>query len=300
MTQDDLARRLAELARDASVELPPADEALVPELAAELPAGTVVCIPHPSKTTLEDVVRTSLRVHAGGLAACPHIVARRIDCAGALESAVSRLGEAGVGRALVVAGDDAAPAGPYASSLDVLRTDLLQRHGITRIGVAGYPEGHRAIGQTVLWRVLHDKQVLARRSGIELSVVTQFGFDPAALVAWVQCLPEHGIRLPVRVGMSGPVSLPQLIAYAMQCGVGASLRGAMQSMAAMRNIAGLATSPDQMLLRVATHAARGTSQIAGVHFYSFGDALATARWVRAVAEGRFEIGAAGDGFSIGG
>lgn len=298
MTHGDLTRRLAELARDASVEMTPADEALVPDLAAQLSAGAVVYVQHPPKATLEDVIRASLRLQAGGLSASPHIVARRIDGPDALESACARLGAAGVVRALVVAGDDAAPAGPYASSLDVLRAELLQRHGITRIGVAAHPEGHRAIGQTVLWRALHDKQVFARRSGIELSVVTQFGFDPAALAAWEQCLPEHGIRLPVRVGMAGPAALSQLIAYAMQCGVGASLRGALQSMAAMRNIAGLATSPDQMLVRVAELAACGTSQIAGVHFYSFGGALALARWLRAVAEGRFEIGPAGDAFSI--
>ena len=298
MTLDELARRLAELARDASVELTPADQALVPQLAAELPPGAVVCVPHPPKATLEDVVAASLRLQARGLSACPHIVARRIDGPGALESACARLGDAGVVRALVVAGDDASPAGPYSSSLDELRTGVLERRGLTRIGVAGHPEGHRAIGQTVLWRALHDKQVLAKRSGIELSVVTQFGFDPAALVAWEQCLPDHGIHLPVRVGMSGPASLPQLIAYAMQCGVGTSLRGALQSMAAMRNIAGLATSPDQMLVRIAEHAARGTLQIVGVHVYSFGGAIATARWRRAVAEGRFDITPAGDAFSL--
>jgi hypothetical protein len=53
-----------------------------------------------------------------------------------------------------------------------------------------------------------------------------------------------------------------------------------------------------MLVRVAEHAARGTTQIAGVHCYSFGGVLETARWLRAVAEGRFEIGPAGDAFSV--
>jgi hypothetical protein len=34
-----------------------------------------------------------------------------------------------------------------------------------------------------------------------------------------------------------------------------------------------------------------------VHFYSFGGALATARWLRAVADGRFELSAAADAFA---
>jgi hypothetical protein len=53
-----------------------------------------------------------------------------------------------------------------------------------------------------------------------------------------------------------------------------------------------------MLVRIAEHAARGTSQIVGVHLYSFGGAIATARWRRAVAEGRFEIDPAGAAFTI--
>lgn len=184
MSQDALEPRLSDLARDASVEITPGDGSLVPALAVELPAGAVVYVTHPPKATLEDVVRASLEVQAGGLSACPHIVARRIDGPTTLELICRRLGDAGVGRALVVAGDDAVPAGEYSSSIDVLRTGLLARHGITRIGVAGHPEGHRGIGQTVLWRALHDKQVLAKRAGFELTVVTQFGFDPDALVSW--------------------------------------------------------------------------------------------------------------------
>ena len=45
-------------------------------------------------------------------------------------------------------------------------------------------------------------------------------------------------------------------------------------MNAMRNVAGLATSPDQMLARIAQYTRGGKTQIAGVHFYSFGGALA--------------------------
>ncbi len=84
----------------------------------------------------------------------------------------------------------------------------------------------------------------------------------------------------------------------MQCGVGASLRGAMQSMAAMRNVAGLATSPDQMLTSVARYAGGETTQITGAHFYSFGGSLATARWLRAVADGHFEMNPAADAFTL--
>ena len=164
-----------------------------------------------------------------------------------MHAACERLAAAGVDRVLVVAGDDGEACGEFASTLDVLSTDLLPQHGIRRIGVAGHPEGHRAIGPTLLWRTLREKQTLARRRGLEMHVVTQFGFDPQAVASWDELPRRTRHHAAVRVGMAGPASLRQLIAYAMQCGVGASLRGAMQSMAAMRNVAGLATSPDQML-----------------------------------------------------
>jgi methylenetetrahydrofolate reductase (NADPH) len=297
-TGDGLRRRIVELAGSASLELTAGDETPVAALAAELPPGTIVYVAHPPKALLEDVVGASLAVQAAKLRACPHLVARRVASPDALRAACERLAAAGVDRALVTAGDRDRPEGPYGCALDVLRTDLLTRHGLTHVGVAGHPEGHRAIGQTLLWRTLLEKQLLAKRTGLAMHIVTQFGFDPAALIAWERCLPEHGIRLPVHVGMAGPASLPQLIAYAMQCGAGASLRGALQGMAAMRNIAGLATSPDQMLARVAQHAGSAATRIESVHFYSFGGAVETARWLRAVAGGRFEIGPDADGFTM--
>ena len=293
----ELARLVAEFARSASVEVTAGDAGLVATLAAELPPASVVYVAHTPKATIEDVVRTAVVVQAAGFAACPHIVARRIADPDALQACCERLAGAGVDRALVIAGDNGQPAGKFASALDVLRTDLLAAHGLTRIGVAGHPEGHRVIGQTVLWRALAEKQTWAGRHGIDMHVVTQFGFDPAAVASWDACLGEHDIGLPVHVGMAGPASLPQLIGYAMQCGVGASLRGALQSMNAMRNVAGLATSPDQMLTSIARYAGSGTTHIAGVHFYSFGGALATARWLRVVADGRFELNAGADAFA---
>jgi methylenetetrahydrofolate reductase (NADPH) len=280
---------LVDFARGASTEVTTHDDSTVPALARLLPAESVVYIAHTPKATLDDVVRVALRVQTAGLRACPHIVARRIESRRALQSACERLGDAGVDRALVVAGDGAEPAGPFTSSMDLLRTELLPHNDIVRVAVAGHPEGHRAIGPTVLWTALREKQLLAESLGLEMHIVTQFGFDPAAIATWDAHLPEHGITLPVRVGMAGPASLPELIRYAMQCGVGASLRGVLRGMGAMRNVAGLATSPEQMLTSVARHAATHPTRIVGVHFYSFGGAVETAGWLRAVGEGSVEM-----------
>ena len=160
--------------------------------------------------------------------------------------------------------------------------------GIRRIGVAGHPEGHPRIGQVALWGSLAQKQKFARESAVSMHIVTQFAFDPAAICLWDRHLPEHGIELPVYVGMAGPAPLQKLIKYAMQCGVGASLRGLMRNMTALRNVTGLATSPDEMMAGIVTGRAPG-SRIVGPHLYSLGGALATATWLRAVVDGEFTL-----------
>ena len=198
----DLSQRIAELAREASVEVTAGDEKIVPELASQLLPGAVVYVAHPPKATLDDVVTVSVAVQRTGLPACPHIVARRIADRAELQAACERLRDAGIDRALVIAGDSATAAGEFASSIDVLKSDLLTSHGIRSIGIAGHPEGHRSIGQSVLWRALLEKQALAKKRAIDLHIVTQFGFDPAAVADWDRVLPEHGITLPVHVGMA--------------------------------------------------------------------------------------------------
>ena len=295
---ESLKTRLVDLARGASTEITPHHEHSIPALAGLLSPGSVVYVAHTPKATLDDVVRVALRLQRAGFRACPQLVARRIESRRALQTACERLGDAGVDRALVVGGDNAQPAGPFTSSMELLRTELLPHSDIMRIGIAGHPEGHRAIGPTVLWTTLREKQSFAETLGLEMQIVTQFGFDPAAIATWDSHLSEHGVSLPVRVGMAGPASLPELIRYAMQCGVGASLRGVLRGMGAMRNVAGLATSPEQMLTSIARHASTRPSHIVGVHFYSFGGALETARWLRAVADGGFEVDAQADAFTL--
>ena len=50
--------------------------------------------------------------------------------------------EAGVRRVLVIAGDFAAPLGPFHAAIEVIESGLLHARGITEVGIAGYPDGH--------------------------------------------------------------------------------------------------------------------------------------------------------------
>jgi len=294
-----LKRRIVEFVRGASAEVTPADAELLPALANRLPAGTTIYVAHTPKADVDDVVRVAVQAESLGLRACPHIVARRIASERALRAALTELKDGGVEQIMLVAGDRDPPIGKFSSTLEILDSGATVDAGITALGVAGHPEGHKAVGLTTLWSALKHKQDFAARTGTRVHIVTQFGFNPAAVCAWEQRFAAHGIDLPVHVGMAGPTALPKLIRYAMQCGIGASLSALMKNMSAMGNVARLATAPDEMLTGLVRGSAeQGSTHLEHPHFYAFGGVMATARWLRAVADGTFELDASGDGFTV--
>ncbi len=295
----DLKRRIVEFARGTSTEISPHDEGLVPELAGVLPSGTTVYVAHTPKATVDDVVRVASKVKAAGLGASPHIVARRIESERVLRDALGRLRDAGVDQVLLVAGDRNPPAGEFTSTLEILASGAITESGIRKVGVAGHPEGHPAVGPEVLWSALSAKQAFADRSGTAVHICTQFSFNPGAVATWDRELAEHGIRLPVHIGIAGPTPLPKLIKFAVQCGIGASLGQLGKGLGLVGRIAGLAMAPDEMLIGLVQGAAsRGTTHLAHPHFYAFGGVMATAHWLRGVVDGAFELDKGDEKFTV--
>jgi len=192
----------------------------------------------------------------------------------------------------VIAGDSDRASGPFDSSLALLETGLFQHHGVVRIGVAGYPEGHPKIAATALETALAAKKSLARRLGLDLQVVTQFCFESEPVLVCAAQMRGHG--LPVRVGLSGPASLPRLLRFAMLCGIGNSVRALKARPQAITRLL-VEAGPEAVVRDIAR---RSDPPIAGVHFFSFGGLIRTARWLRAVREGRFELTGDG-GFRVG-
>jgi methylenetetrahydrofolate reductase (NADPH) len=205
----------------------------------------------------------------------------------------------GVEQILLIAGDREQPVGKFTSTLEVLDTGATVDAGMMCLGVAGHPEGHKSVGPTALWNALRFKQAFADRTGSKVHIVTQFGFNPQAICAWDRLLGENGISLPVHVGIAGPTPLPKLIKYAMACGIGASLNSVVKNMSAMGNLARLATSPDEMLVGLVRGCAtQGGTRLTKPHLYAFGGVMATARWIRAVVDGTFELQPDGDRFVV--
>ena len=273
--------------RAASIEITPSEQKHLPALRDVLAPGTSVYVSHVPSATLAQVVGTALAVQDAGFQATPHIVARRISYPETLRTALADLSAHGVEQVLLVAGDTEHAAGEFESTLDVLASGLLEKSGVKRIGVAGYPEGQRGLGPTLLWNALKAKQAFADRTGLPVFIVTQFGFNGNALRNWEPELARNDIRLPILAGIAGPAPLSKLIKFAMRCGIGASLRTVMRNLSAVSGIAELAITPEQHLMRLMRLS--GSTRVVAPHFFSFGGALETADWISRVVSGAFVI-----------
>jgi methylenetetrahydrofolate reductase (NADPH) len=229
------------------------------------------------------VIATATRLRAAGFLPVPHVTARSIASFTQLGDFLGRLaGEAGVSRALVIAGDLEQPAGPYHSSLELLQTGLFQQYGIRRIGLACYPEAHRRIDAGLLEQALLDKIELARSAGLEAWLVTQFCFEAAPLVRHVRHVRDLGIAAPLRVGLAGPANRRTLWKYALHCGIGNSIRALGTRVDAVANL--LARRTPEPILRELAAAERldpGLG-IEGVHLFTFGGVASSADWANGI------------------
>ena len=285
--------RISAFLAGASLELSSRNPEEIDACAGLLDPGTAVYISFPPGQTYHGTVALAARLARAGFRPVPHVSARRIASREALDDYLARVaGEAGVDSALVIGGDSDRAVGAFDSSFALLETGLFQRHGIVHIGVAGYPEGHPRIAPAALESALAAKTAYARERGLEPCVVTQFCFDADEILRWTARIKEQ--RLPVRVGLAGPASLPRLLRFAAMCGVGASLRALRASPGAITRLM-VEAGPEVALRQLAR---RSGPPVAGAHFFSFGGLVRTARWLRAVREGRFELTEDG-GFRVG-
>jgi methylenetetrahydrofolate reductase (NADPH) len=294
-----LHQQLRDFVAAGSTEVTVHDESVLDELARVLPAGFPVYVAHTPKATPDDIVRVALRIQALGLTASPHIIARRVVDPQRLRERLHALVAGGVEQALLVAGDLATPSGPFTSTLDLLDSGVLRDVGIKRLGVAGHPEGHPAVSDEILWQALERKQAYGHASGQKMHIATQFGFDARSLANFEAGLAERQISLPIHAGVAGPTPFTKLLKYAARCGVGASLRAVAGNSLSLGRLPHLVTRSDEMLLGVyRAKQSNPDSRIFAPHFFAFGGVLETARWLRAIIEGSFELDPAERGFAI--
>jgi methylenetetrahydrofolate reductase (NADPH) len=295
-SDDPVHERLVELHETFSIEVTPHEIDRVSPLDAALAPGTSVFITYLPNAGFDGTLATARRVAAAGMRPVPHIAARAVRSASELDDLLNRLaGDAGVSAVLVIAGSIASPAGPFTSSAEVLRTGLLERHGIRTAGVAGHPEGSPDIDPAALAQAIADKNELAADTDLELQLVTQFAFAADPIVHWERAVREAGNRLPVRVGLPGAASAATLVRFGLRCGVGPSLTVMRKHAGSLRKLASARPQyPDTTAVGVARASVDDPASLfSAFHFFPFGSFATTATWAGHLREGRFTI-ASGD------
>ena len=282
-----------------TTETTPGAAAKIADYRAHLRPGGTVFITFLPGSSFADTIEVAVRLRGEGFNPVPHFAARSVPSRGFLDESLARLtGEAGVDQALLIGGALNQPLGEFSDTMQLLETGLLDKYGIGRIGVAGHPEGSPDIPDARIRAALAWKNAFAERTGASLYIVTQFCFEAAPVIAWDKRIQSEGNRLPVYIGIPGLASLKALIGHAKACGVGPSMRFLTRQ---ARNVTKLlaVSAPDRLVTALAAYrAADPNCGIHGVHVYPLGGLKRSARWTRAVIDGRFEMREDGQGFEV--
>ena len=216
----DLRQQISSFLNGFTAETTPGAAAKIADYRAHLRPGTTVYITFLPGSNFDDTFAVAGRLKEEGFNPVPHFAARSIPDRAFLEDKLARLtGEVGIDQALIIGGAVDNPVGDFTDSMQVLDTGLFDRFGITRIGLAGHPEGSPDIADEAIAQALAWKNGFAERSDAEFYLVTQFCFEAGPVIAWDRRIQAEGNRLPVYIGIPGLASLKALIGHAKACGV---------------------------------------------------------------------------------
>ena len=246
----------------------------LPVFAPHLAPGTRVFIALIDPADVQLQLDAARQLTAAGLTPVPHIPARFVRDLDDLKRRIANLASAGVTEMLALGGGAPQPIGQYDAALQILQTGEFEANGITRIGIAGHPEGNPDItkvhGEAMLLTALKQKQAWLDSAGIDGFIATQFLFEAKPVADWAAMLRSEGIRLPIYVGIPGPATIKTLVKYAAMCGVGNSARFIRKQALNVTKLLSVNTPDDFMEGLAKYHAERSDLGIAGPHMYPFG------------------------------
>lgn len=273
-----------------SIEVTPNGATKVESFADCLEAGTSVNVTFLPGTDPNDTITVAKRLKDEGMNAIPHIAARSLQNAEQLDSLVSAMvSQAGVEEVLVIGGGVDNPVGDFSDSMQILGTGILQKHGISKIGVSGHPEGSPDISDDQIADALAWKNDFAASEGLSLYIETQFCFEADMVLDWERKIRGDGNKLPIRVGIPGPATIKTLFRFAQISGIGPSMRFVAKQ---AKNVAKLLTvqSPHLLLAGLAEGMANDEEcLIQHFHYYPFGGFVKTATYADKIANGEITL-----------
>ena len=279
MTETALDASVGSLLEGFSLEMTGKDAGKL-ELARDtIPPGTRINVTFLENEDPQMRLSAARAIKSFGFVPVPHISARRLRSQAMLEEFLAALAADGTSEnVFVVGGDPASPHGPYEDSLSVIQSGLLRQYGVREVSVSGYPEGHPAISDEMLWSALEAKAAALREQQLPGSIITQFTFDIDPVFTWIKEVRARGIGLPVRVGVPGPAGVRRLLSYAARCGVSTSAGIAKKYGLSLTNLMGTA-GPDRFIRALVQDYDPHRHGELTLHFYPFGGLKATSEWI---------------------
>ncbi|UTV29509.1 methylenetetrahydrofolate reductase [Photobacterium atrarenae] len=275
----DVEPTMRQLMAQASLEATPSQVLGLAAAPEWLMPGTRIYVPFLPKSRFEETLAACERLQQWGMVAIPHIPARAVPGEAQLSQWLTSLIGLGVYHILLIAGERATPAGPFANTLALLASGILAQFPLQGIGVAGHPEGHPVATLDELSDALIFKREYARANQVELWIVTQFSFDPDIVIHWLESYRELLGPVPVYLGMPGPTRLKNLLFYAAQCGVVASMAALRRNMNAAQLLKPWTPAP--LVEAMARYQMMNpATPFRGIHLYPFGGLKQSAYWLQ--------------------
>lgn len=250
------------------------------QLRAHMAPGADVYVSYLPGDDMRKRVDIAKSLRDGGFNPVLHVPARQMLSLAFLDEYMAAAAEAArINRVLVIAGDSTRARGPFAASIDVIKSGALEKHGVRHVDVAGHPEGANGLSPDELTRVLIEKRDAARAAGLSMGVVTQFCFDPHPIVAWLDALHTARLGVPIRLGLAGPANPATLMKFAFRCGVGNSVSALQKHVGTIGRLL-KDTGPDGVVRGLAD-ALTGDigANVTNFHFFPFGGLSKTTDWI---------------------
>ena len=264
---------------DFSMEMTGKDVTKVENAARVIPPGTRINVTFLENEDLAMRVAAAAAVKRLGFTPVPHISARRLKSQEMLEEFLTGLRDVGATENVFsVGGDPAVPLGPYEDSLALIESGVLQQYGVKHVSIGGYPDGHPDIATDVLWSALEKKAAALSRLNLPGAVITQVDFDVDRVLSWVAEVREHGVDLPIRVGVPGPASVKLLLGFAGRLGISTSTTIAKKYGLSVTNLLTKA-GPENFIRDLRAGLDPGRHGVVKLHFYTFGGFKTTAEWI---------------------
>lgn len=186
----------------------------------------------------------------------PHFSARSIKNLTELKEYVSRCKDGGVKQALVIGGSSQ-PIGDFHCSLQLLETGLFEGF---KIGIAGHPDGSPDISDSDLEKAMIDKKPYADY------IVTQWLLEVDPIIKFISKQ-----TLPVYAGITGPLTISNLLKFASIVGAKNSLNFLKSNMTKAFDLL-KPKDPNDIIEKL-----KGVTE--NFHIYTFGGLKETNKWL---------------------